>query len=260
MSEVTSQNLFAQPRRVERLDDCYFYHTIDLPGLGLQKGHWDLRGRFQDYVGGVDVADKSLLDVGAATGFLSFEAERLGASRVVSFDMSDVRQQAFIPFKNKLYREDYESWIHYHSMTVEKWKNAYWLCHRLLNSKAEVYYGDIYALPKELGQFDIAIAGAILEHLSDPVSALISISRLTRERLILVTPLIQTDEKIARFEPSADRPADDYTWWTYSVGLYREVLAILGFHIEKISYADYYHEFAGRMEQRPTLVAVRERV
>jgi SAM-dependent methyltransferase len=250
--------LFEQPRYIDKLEDCYFYHTMDVPGFGLVRGHWDLRGRFEDYVGGVSVAGKSVLDVGAATGFLSFEAERLGASRVVSFDMSDVRQQAFVPFKGKLYYEDYESWVYYHTLTVEKWKNAYWLCHRLLGSKAEVYYGDIYALPAELGQFDVAIVGAVLEHLSDQVTALGSIARLTRETLVLVTPLIHTDERIARFEPRAERPEQDFTWWTYSVGLYREVLALLGFRVERIVYSNYYHEYEGRFEQRPTVVAVRQ--
>ena len=253
-----TKSLFAKPRYVERLEDCYFYHTIELPGLGVQKGHWDLRGRFEDYVGGVEVGGKSVFDVGTATGFLSFEAERLGAAHVVSYDMSNVRQQAFVPFKGKLYREDYEAWIRDYGATIERWKNAYWLCHRLLRSKAEVYYGSVYELPQELGQFDIAIVGAVLEHLVDPVSALISISRLVRERLVLVTPLIQTDEKIARFEPSADRPEDDFTWWTYSIGLYRELLTILGFEIERITYANYYHEFADRLEERSTLVAVRD--
>jgi SAM-dependent methyltransferase len=247
-----SKSFFAEARQVARLEDCYFYHTIELPDLGVQRGHWDLRGRFEDYIGGVEVAGKSVLDVGTATGFLSFEAEARGASRVVSFDMSDVRQQAIVPFKGRLYSyDDHDAW-------VRKWKNAYWLCHRLLNSKAKVYYGSIYELPQELGQFDIAIVGAVLEHLIDPVSALISISRLARERLVLVTPLIQTDEKIAHFEPSTDRPEEDFTWWTYSTGLYRELFKILGFAIEKISYANYYHEFADRMEERATLVAIRK--
>jgi SAM-dependent methyltransferase len=257
MSNVNPANIYATPREVDRLDDCYFYHTMDLPEFGLQKGHWDLRGRFEDYIGGVDVGNKSVLDIGTASGFLSFEAERLGASRVVSVDMGHVREQDFVPFKGKLYRENYESWLEYHERTVDKWKNAYWLSHRLLRSNAKVYYGDVYALPVEMGQFDVVIAGAILEHLVDPVSALISIARLTRQRLVLVTPLVHTDEKIARFEPSMDRPADDFTWWTYSAGLYREVLGILGLEIEKISYANYYHEFAGRMEERPTVVAVK---
>jgi SAM-dependent methyltransferase len=258
MSEgKNAESLLAQPRVVESLDECYFYHTMELPGFGVVEGHWDLRGRFEEYVGGVGVAGKSVLDVGAATGFLSFEAERLGASRVLSFDMSDVRQQTFLPFKDKLYFRDRERHAAQYGAEIEQWKNAYWLSHRLLGSKAESYYGDIYALPPALGEFDVAIVGAVLEHLSDQVSALASVSRLTRETLILVTPLLQTDERVARFEPRADNPAQDYTWWTYSVGVYREVLAMLGFRIERITSASYYHVYDGRFEERPTLVAVR---
>ena len=243
--------MFAKSRHIEDLDDCYFYHTMDLPGIGVQKGHWDLRGRFDDYVGGVQVTGKSVLDIGTATGFLSFEAEARGAARVVSFDMSDVSQQDLVPFHGKPYiRESHDAW-------VTKWKNAYWLCHRLLNSKSEVYYGDIYNLPPELGPFEIALVGAVLEHLVDPVSALVSITRLVTERLVVVTPVIDTEEKVAHFVPRADNPEQNYTWWGYSIGLYRELLKILGFDIEQISYSDYYHEFAGRMEERATLVAVR---
>lgn len=254
----TEQITLAAPRHVENLDDCYFYHTMDVPGFGVQKGHWDLRGRFRDYVGGVDVTGKSVLDVGSATGFLSFESERLGAGKVLSFDLADARQQAFVPFKHKLYHTDYEAWLRSHNNTINKWKNAYWLCHRLLNSQAEVFYGDIYALPRELGMFDVVLVGAVLEHLRDPVAALISIASVTKETMVLVTPLIETEERIARFEPSADRPQDDFTWWTYSVGLYREVLGILGFRIERISTANYFHEYESRMEERSTIVAIRD--
>ena len=153
---------------------------MELPGFGLVPAHWDLRGRFDDYVGGVEVAGKSVLDVGAATGFLSFEAEKRAASRVVSFDMSDASQQAFLPFKDKLYYRDPDRWAQQYGAEIEQWKNAYWLCHRLLGSKAQVYYGSVYDLPKELGQFDIAIVGSVLEHLSDQISALASIAKRTR--------------------------------------------------------------------------------
>src|SRR5436190_20625460 len=93
--------LLTQPRFIERLEDCFFYHTMDLPELGVVHGHWDLRGRFDDYLGGVSVAGKSVIDIGTATGFLSFESEKHDASKVVSFDLSDPRQQTFIPFKDK---------------------------------------------------------------------------------------------------------------------------------------------------------------
>ena len=200
MTEQTNRNsLLAQPRQIESLEDCYFYHTTDLPNFGLVRGHWDLRGRFDDYVSGVPVANKSVLDVGTATGFLSFEAERRGA-RVLSVDMSDVRQQTFLPFKDRLYYRDREAWATKYGTEIEQWKNAFWLCHRLLDSKAEVFYGNVYDLPLELGQFDVAIVGALLEHLSDQITALASIARLTKETMVLVTPLLQTEEGIARFE------------------------------------------------------------
>src|SRR5262245_43660718 len=118
MSEAPERSLFATPRHVESIEECYFYHTMELPNLGVQHGHWDLRNRFRDYTGAVDVAGKSVLDIGTATGFLSFEAERFGATHVVSFDMSDVRQQIFVPFKGRPYREDYESWIESYSKTI----------------------------------------------------------------------------------------------------------------------------------------------
>ncbi len=258
MTTQTNRNaLLAQPRHIDSLGNCYFYHTMDVPGFGLVHGHWDLRGRFEDYVSGVSVAGKSVIDVGAATGFLTFEAEQRGA-RVLSFDMSDVSQQTFLPFKDKLYYRDRDMWARKYGEEIEQWKNAYWLCHRLLNSKAEVFYGNVYDLPLELGQFDVAIVGALLEHLSDQVTALASIARLTKETLVLVTPVLETEERIARFEPRADNPEQDFTWWTYSIGIYREVLAMLGFRIERITYASYYHEYEQRIEERPTIVAARE--
>jgi SAM-dependent methyltransferase len=250
--------LLEQPRLVERLEDCFFYHAMELPGFGFVPGQWDLRGRFDEYIGGVDVVNRQVLDVGTATGFLSFEAEKRGAARVLSFDMSDARQQTFLPFKDKLYYRDPERWAEQYGAEIERWKNAYWLCHRLLGSKAEVYYGNIYSLPAELGRFDIAIVGSVLEHLSDQITALASIARLTKETIVIISPLLQTDERIARFESLAGNPDADFTWWTYSLGVYREVLGMLGFSIAKVTHAKYYYMHGDRWEERATIVAVRE--
>jgi SAM-dependent methyltransferase len=250
-------NLFASPRFVDRLEDCFFYHAMELPGFGVVPAHWDLRGRFDDYVGGVDVRGKSVIDIGTATGFLSFEAENRGASQVVSFDQRDGAEQKFLPFKDKLYSRDHARWAQQYRAEIERWKNAYWLSHRLLGSKAQAFYGDIYNLPAELGEFDVAIVGSVLEHLSDPVSALTSIARLTKERIVIVTPLLETDEPVARFEGRADRPDADFTWWTYSPAVYREVLGMLGFEIERIKKAAYYYMYGDRDEERSTIVAVR---
>ena len=230
---------------------------MTLPGFGEVRGHWDLRGRFDEYIGNVDVTGKSVIDIGTATGFLSFESERNGASEVVSLDMAHASQQRFLPFKDKLHYRDHAAWSEHHNVEVEQWKNAYWLCHRLLNSNAKVYYGDIYNLPAELGQFDVAIVGSVLEHLSDQISALASISHLVRETIVIVSPIIESEDRIARFEGRSDHPENDFTWWTYSTGLYREVLNMLGFTLDRITNSQYRYHYKERLETRYTLVAAR---
>lgn len=231
---------------------------MELPGFGEVPGQWDLRGRFDEYVGDVDLSGKRVLDVGTATGFLSFEAEKREAARVVSFDMSDPRQFRFLPFRDKLSYRDPERWAKQFGAEIERWKNAYWLCHRLLESRAEVFYGNIYDLPTALGEFDVAIVGAVLEHLHDPISALASITRLTKEKVVVVTPLLENDERMARFEGSANHPENDFTWWIYSLGIYREVFKMLGFSIARVTSSDYYYHYGDRLEKRSTIVAVRD--
>jgi SAM-dependent methyltransferase len=250
--------LLATPRHVDSLAGCFFYHTMDLPGFGEVRGHWDLRGRFMEYIGGTDLLGKSVIDVGSATGFLSFEAEKSGAARVLSFDVADPRQQTFLPFKDKLYSRDPARWAEEYGAEIEQWKNAYWLCHRLLDSKAEVFYGDIYELPPELGQFDVAIVGSVLEHLSDQITALAAIARLTKETIVITSPMLETAERIARFGALADHPENDFTWWIYSEGVYREVLKMLGFSVAAITRAEYYYHHGERFETRYTIVATRD--
>jgi SAM-dependent methyltransferase len=257
-NEATLSALLATPRHVDGPGGCFFYHTMDLPGFGEVRGHWDLRGRFNEYIGGTDLSSKSVIDVGAATGFLSFEAEKHGAARVLSFDIADPRQQKFLPFKDKPYSREPARWAARYGAEIEQWKNAYWLCHRLLGSKAEVYYGDIYELPMELGQFDVAIVGSVLEHLNDQITALASIARLTRETIVIISPMLETEERIAGFGALADHPENDFTWWIYSAGVYREVLKMLGFSIASVTRAEYYYHHGERFETRHTIVATRD--
>jgi SAM-dependent methyltransferase len=257
-ADDNSSIILAKARHIVSLSDCFFYHTMELPGFGEVRGQWDLRGRFDDYIGGVNLSGKKVLDVGTATGFLSFEAEKSGATRVLSFDMSEPRQFRCLPFKDKLFYRDPARWAEQFGAEIEQWKNAYWLCHRLLESKAEVFYGDISNLPTALGQFDVAIVGAVLEHLSDPISALASIARVTNETVIVITPLLETEERIARFHGSANHPEEDFTWWIYSVGIYEEVFKMLGFTIERITDSEYYYDYGERLEKRSTIVAARD--
>jgi hypothetical protein len=68
-----------------------------LPGGQFARGNWDLRNSFEKYTANVQFARKRVLDVGTASGFLSFEAEKRGAE-VVSFDSASPKMHAGVPF------------------------------------------------------------------------------------------------------------------------------------------------------------------
>src|ERR1700691_3228003 len=91
---------YAEPRNITSLGECYFYHSIDLPEYGAVSGEWDLRPGLDAYLGKYDFAGKRVLDVGAASGILSFHAESRGAE-VVSFDLSEDYPWDIVPFSNQ---------------------------------------------------------------------------------------------------------------------------------------------------------------
>ena len=233
-------SIFAEPLRVDDPGECFFYHTIDLPGFGVQDGGWDLRGRFEDYVGGADLAGKRVLDVGTASGFLSFEAERLGAREVVSFDLDTAGRQTLLPFVGSAYVEDHATWCRDQTASFMAWKRGYWLSHRLLGSRAQAVYGDVYDPPAGIGRFDVVILGAILEHLVDPLSALRAVAALTNDLVVINTDFFDSSERVAAFNGRAGLPMLSFVFWTYSISLYHEYMAIMGFEpvaVRKDSFA-----------------------
>jgi SAM-dependent methyltransferase len=248
---------FASPREGVSLGDCYWYHVMELPGIGETDGIWDLRGRFSEYIGGVGVAGKTVLDIGAASGFLSFSAEKAGATEVVSFDIDVGDRQHLLPFQDSLYYRDHSTWAKARTKHFDLWKNAYWFAHRALKSNARVAYGDVYDLDPNLGQFDVVIIGAVLEHLSDPIRALASIARKAAHTLVISTDVIESDEPIAKFMGDAKRPEIDYVFWTYSTGVYRQVLEMLGFQIMRTTKSDFNYRVLKGSFPRTAIVAER---
>jgi hypothetical protein len=71
----TKMSIYAEARIIESIDCCYFYHAIDIPGVGTISRNWDLRQGLDKYLGGVEFMGKRVLDVGCANGILSFYAK-----------------------------------------------------------------------------------------------------------------------------------------------------------------------------------------
>ena len=250
-------SLYAKPLYVDDPAICHFYHSIDLPGVGLQIGEWDLRGNFEKYTGNISLANKRILDVGCGGGFLSFSAEQAGAQEVVSMDMDDSTRQNWLPFHEKAAYKEPELFRQQHNKWIQKWRNAYWMAHRLKGSNAKVFYGNVYDLPMSLGLFDVVFVCSILEHLADPIKALTSVSRLASSEIVVTTPMLDSDDRIARFAGDALKPGIDYVWWIYSRGIYWHVFKMLGFDIVSITQNKFKFVLGNSMEARTTIVARR---
>ena len=220
--------MYVTPLDVKSLEECSFYHFTDLPGYGTVGNTWDLRATIDDYLGRFDFAGKRVLDVGAASGFLSFHMEKRGAS-VVSFDIRDGGDWDTVPYAspqhdgNELVRR-----LQWHIPLV---KNAYWFAHRVYGSKAQAYYGNIYDFPAALGDFDVVNFGMVLPHLRDPFRALQSASRLSRKWVIVTHQSVETDEPIMRFFPDPKTCVDPMAWWGISEGCMTQMLGVLGFEV-----------------------------
>ncbi len=220
--------VYAPSRHVESIDDCYFYHSMEIPGYGAVRGEWDLRPAIDRYLGHTDFRGKRVLDVGAASGFLSFHMERAGAE-VVSYDLSEDHAWDIVPFAGTVdARNDTIRRAH-----LRRINDGYWLAHRAFGSRAKVVYGTVYDIPKDIGTVDVAVYGSILLHVRDPFLALENGARRARETIIVadIAPLGPWGRFLKRpaFLPSLKDPQNRDTWWSLPPRLVVEYLAILGF-------------------------------
>jgi SAM-dependent methyltransferase len=254
---------YAEPQTVTDLGACYFYHTMDLPGHGRVDGEWDLRDGVRAYLGAVDLRGQRVLEVGTASGFVCFAMEQWGAE-VVALDLSPAQTADIVPFA----RADVEQASRDHQEHVQKLNNAFWLCHRLLGSRARVVYGTAYALPEGIGPVDVATFGCVLLHLRDPFLALANVARLTRQTMIITEPLVVRSwlkrfflRNIAGpallFFPQFRTATPLTTWWVLTAKVLENWLGVLGFEDTRVSY--HRQRFHGRDVQLFTVVGQRTR-
>ena len=155
------------PRGVRSREDCLYYHTIELPGLGLIRGFWDLRGGEDAYLGNVEVAGRSVLEIGPASGFLTAHLESRGAA-VTAAELGPTDSWDVVPQRT----HDLTEVLAARVGVMDQLRNSFWLTHRLLGLQARLHEGSAYALPAELGRYDIALMGAVLLHTRAPLAIL----------------------------------------------------------------------------------------
>ncbi len=225
-----NNKIFAAPLKVEDVADCAFYHTMELPGHGVIEGrHFDLRGGVDDYLGKVAFNGQRVLEIGPASGFLSFEMEKRGAE-VVSVDVTTEPGWDFVPYPGPKLQEVFGP----RRIGMQQLKNSYWFSHAAHDSRAKVYYGDVYHLPASLGEFDIAVMGAVLLHCRDPLRIVEQCGKMAK--VLIITELFHPDLEGASICRLAPTPQNFLwgTWWQFSTQFFSQFLAVMGFTTSEI--------------------------
>jgi SAM-dependent methyltransferase len=229
---VATDHFASPPVRRPTVAECNFYHCMDLPEVGTQLGQWDLRPGIGSYLGDFDFAGAKVLEIGTASGFVCFEMERRGAD-VVAFDLDLEDHQTYDMFPGPPEDRDPEGF----TAGLQATRAAYWLAHDVLGSSARVVYGHANHLPDFLDGFDAVVFGNVLQHLQDPVGALLMAA--SRADAVIVT---ESDWKRGVAD---DLPAmlwiDDstpYSWYQVKPLLVESVLRSLGFDVAPASWHD----------------------
>jgi SAM-dependent methyltransferase len=220
-----------RPWPLPRKDQCWFYHYIDLPGGETLTGEWDFRGHFEQYVGRYPIVGKTVLDVGTAGGFLSFAAEQTGAT-VTGMDCRHAIEFDRIPFGNALHHTEWRDWLPIAQDFLSRMQGGFWYAWHKLGSRVQMSYTPLVELSLVDDRFDVVFAGAIIEHLADPVSAIGRMARVAKEAVIIAfTDVGNTDELTMQTMNPWRNPEWDHSWWILSRGLYKRVFENLGFEV-----------------------------
>ncbi|HEU5433210.1 MAG TPA: methyltransferase domain-containing protein [Thermomicrobiales bacterium] len=159
------EGAYTKEQIVQMLDEHKFaYHRVGLP-FGLQTQGAD-RSQTRDLIFPESLAGKSVLDVGCALGYFSFEAEARGASRIVGVDVLEDRLRDAMLLKE------------------------------IKGSTVEFIRRDIVAeLIDEA--FDYVLLLNVIHHLKEPFRAIRHLASIARERLVIEFPTL-SDPKFGK--------------------------------------------------------------
>lgn len=220
-----------QPR-APGLEDCFFYHSYDLDDGNEIIGAWDLRPDPYDYLGQVCFTGRSVLEIGPASGYLSFYMEAAGA-QVTCLEPPMSHLWDIVPFE----KFDTQGWRSEFSSKIEGVRNSFWFVHRRNASRVRMLEGDPYNLPDAVGPFDIGVLASVLLHCRRPFDMLQSVAARTLQTMV-VTELHNPsmgNEPLCMLMPHVGVAQVD-TWWQFTPQFFVSALGLLGFTECKVTY------------------------
>ena len=235
-----------RPNKAILLEDCHFYHIQDLPGLSEPtKGLYDLRANVNNYLGNVDFKNKTVLEIGPSSGYLTFHMEKLGGD-ITAVDLGNNNKRDIVRRAKHNWQKESKDF-----MQKEEGKtNSFWYAHKAHNSNAKLVHCHINELPYDIGFFDISTVCATLFSIQNPFLALEKVLSHTKEKIIvtelggysrikspknLILNLFKKNkDPIMQFLPEETRAP--FKWWKLSPEIIINMAKILGFEKSKVNY------------------------
>ena len=239
------------------LNDCEWYHIMEVPGIGLTEGVFDCREDIDNIFGNLDFNGKKILNLGPITGYLNFAAEERGG-KVTSIDLGvgddpTSLQRDWVLDVSKPWRQDLKNFME----DERKRRNAFWYAHKAFNSKSKLIICHINNLPDEVGIHDIGIVFSVLLHVRDPYTALLRMCSHLKEKIV-ITELggynmrdtlfnsiprffrkyfSKPSPRYMRFLPRPEKIGS--VWWAFNPETVIAMLTLLGFGKAEVTYHDY---------------------
>lgn len=213
-----------------------WYHAVRLTPEIVTPGVYDYESTLPFFGFPQDMRGMSVLDVGAATGYFSFEFERRGASvtavelpSMAAWDMpaSDgPRTLARLMERHQVGSLAEVDYLHLEA--------PFDVCRAVLKSRVRRRFCRVYDLsPETLGTdgYDFVFVGDVLLHLFGPLLALAQIARLCRDTLVIsqAIPDPADQQPSLLYLGGSEWNADGRTWWQPSLPFLDQALRRLGF-------------------------------
>tara|TARA_B100001057_G_C22802396_1_gene932033 strand:+ start:415 stop:1236 length:822 start_codon:yes stop_codon:yes gene_type:complete len=235
--------------------DCKFYHVQKIPGVEkTTNGLFDLRKNINQLLGNCNFRNKSVLELGPASGFITFYLESLGAN-VTCVDLSikndkwDIVPYARVNYKKKMTQV---------MKKLSKVRNAFWFAHKQHKSKAKLIEKHIYELPKSTPVHNYGLVATVLLHIQNPFLALQQMSSKVKDKMIISDfvddmGIVSSKNKLklsninkffsssyfskntfVKFLPKNNVSELNFdTWWKLSPLTIIEMMGVLGFEKER---------------------------
>ncbi len=248
--EKADQQGIAPPR------DYFWYHSIDLGSGVCTPGVYDLRDKWHHYHFPDTLHGKRILDVGAATGFFSFEFAKMGGE-VMAVELSSLDELDSFPGQDRevLAQKAAKYMMGYVVEPPKNWDTEslyhpflagpFDYCQQVLGLSVPRVFKSIYALsPESEGFFDWVFVGDVLLHTLRPLEALSAAASVCRDTLVIAQQLtpIGGDTPLLIYTGGQDPADDESAWWMPNLAWFEHLLHKVGFRkvVVKSSFEDTY--------------------